>query len=55
MDERGQRVSRRFDVPILVAALLVVPVLIVQRVRRVFWRARCSGRLELGDLAGVSY
>jgi hypothetical protein len=30
MDKRSERIARRFDVPMLVAAGLVVPVLIVQ-------------------------
>jgi voltage-gated potassium channel len=30
MDERSERIARRFDVPMLIAALLVVPVLILQ-------------------------
>src|SRR5438128_2875203 len=31
MDERSERVAKRFDVPILVAALLVVPVVAVEQ------------------------
>ena len=31
MDERSERIARRFDIPILVAALLVVPVVVVEQ------------------------
>jgi hypothetical protein len=31
MDERSARIARRFEVPILVAALLVVPVIAVEQ------------------------
>jgi hypothetical protein len=30
MDERSQRISKRFEVPILVAALLVIPVIVIE-------------------------
>jgi voltage-gated potassium channel len=30
MDERSERIARRFDIPMLVAALLVVPVVVVE-------------------------
>jgi voltage-gated potassium channel len=30
MDERSQRIARRFEVPILVAALLVIPVIVIE-------------------------
>jgi voltage-gated potassium channel len=31
MDERSERIARRFDAPMLVAALLVVPVVAVEQ------------------------
>jgi hypothetical protein len=31
MDERSERIARRFDMPMLVAALLVVPVVAVEQ------------------------
>jgi hypothetical protein len=31
VDERAERIERRFEVPILVAALLVIPVIAVER------------------------
>ena len=30
MDERSERVARRFEMPILVAALLVIPVIVIE-------------------------
>jgi voltage-gated potassium channel len=37
MDERSERTARRFDVPMLIAALLVVPVLILQESKVAPW------------------
>jgi voltage-gated potassium channel len=31
MDERSERIARRFDVPILIAALLVIPVIVIEQ------------------------
>jgi hypothetical protein len=30
MDERSERIAKRFEWPVLIAALLVVPILIVE-------------------------
>jgi hypothetical protein len=53
MDERSERVAKRFERPLLVAAVLTIPVTILQLLPTGDpWR-EIADVLELGDLAGV--
>jgi len=52
MDERSERISQRFEVPMLLAAVLVIPLLIIEE-SNLGEPWDTIGTVELGHVAGV--